>query len=420
MTAFAPIVALAEFEAETLAAVTPQFVSHYGMLAWADLDRPGAETEWLIDDLLTVGNKSIIGGPSQSGKSFLAIEAGMCIALDKPFLGHPVQGGLVIYQAGEGALGIKNRLRAYRKHFDVPRDAQVPFVLLTSRVDLFSEDGDTPGLIAEVQAIRAMYPQPLRVLFIDTLSKAQGMASENDGRDMMCVLNHIDQIREATGVHICLVHHLNADGTKLRGHTSVFANVDEVIGVVRDKETKVRTVRTTKVRDGADDVEFKFELMSVPLGHNNRGKEITSCVVLPVGEKDMIKNEEMAKSWKPNAGEKTFMLALFKALDEVGEAPPPNVSEIPSSVRKVVDFKAFRKIFAAMALSADEDERKAQARIRQAVKRAGEYLRNAHVIGVHDPYVWWTGRVVHGVPQTYPPKRKEQKELQEGDDGLPF
>ncbi len=140
-----PIRSLAEFEAETLAMLKPAFKSRYGMLTWAELDNPGPELEWLIDDLLTVGDKSIIGGPSQSGKSFLAIDAGMSIALGKPFLGHEVRKGLVIYQAGEGARGIKNRLRAYRKHFGIDPKANVPFVMLQSRVDLFAEDGDTAG-----------------------------------------------------------------------------------------------------------------------------------------------------------------------------------------------------------------------------------------------------------------------------------
>jgi len=108
------IQSLDQFEAETWALVRPPFVSRYGMLPWADLDRPGAEMEWLVDDMLTCGDKSIIGGPSQSGKSFLAIEIARCIAMGEPFLGHPVRQGLVIYQAGEGARGIKNRFRAYR------------------------------------------------------------------------------------------------------------------------------------------------------------------------------------------------------------------------------------------------------------------------------------------------------------------
>lgn len=421
MTSLPVIQSLDQFEAETWALVKPPFVSRYGMLTWADLDRPGAEMEWLVDDLLTRGDKSIIGGPSQSGKSFLAIEIARCIAMGEPFLGHPVRQGLVIYQAGEGARGIKNRFRAVRSHFGIPHDAALPLVLLQNRIDLFSEEGDTQGFIDEVQAIRAMFDAPLQVIFIDTLAKAQGFADENNGRDMGRVLDHIDKIREATGVAICLVHHLNADGTKLRGHTSVFANIDQVLGVTCDKETKVRTVRTSKMKDGSDDVTIKFELMSVRIGEDSRGKEITSCVVLPVGEKDTLKGPDAGKSFKPNAGEKAFLLALFKALEEHGVMPAAGTPGIPNNVAKVVDWKDFRDTYAAMAIKDDEDERKAKARVRKAIERAGEYLRNANVIAKHETSIWWTGRVVHGIPQTYPEKRPQRTSSQgREDDDLPF
>ena len=422
MTALPVIISGDDFVAQTLAMVRPPFHSRYGMLTWSDLDRPGAELEWLVDDLLTVGDKSIIGGPSQSGKSFLAIEAGMCIALGKPFLGHPVRTGLVIYQAGEGARGIKNRLRAYRKHFGIPSDAHVPFVLLQHRVDLFSEEGDTKGLIEEVQAIRAMYDEPLQIIVIDTLAKAQGFADENSGKDMARVLDNIDRIREATGVAICLVHHLNADGTKLRGHTSVFANIDQVLSVTCDKETKVRTAKTAKMKDGADDVTVRFKLKSVILGEDARGKEITSCVVLPVGDTDAAPKEE-ERAFKPNASEKEFMHALFKVLEEKGQSAPPGMDAVPFG-RKVVAMADIRQVHASSSIKADEDERKAQNRIRQAFKRAGDWLRNAKVIGVQDDLVWWTGRVVHGVPETYPERRPERpRSATQGgddDDNLPF
>lgn len=347
------------------------------------------------------------------------IEAGMCIALGKHFLGHPVRQGLVIYQAGEGARGIKNRFRAVRSHFGIPHDAALPLVLLQNRIDLFSEEGDTQGFIDEVQSIRAMFDVPMQVIFIDTLAKAQGFADENNGRDMGRVLDHIDKIREATGVAICLVHHLNADGTKLRGHTSVFANIDQVLGVTCDKETKVRTVRTSKMKDGSDDVQIRFELKSVRLGEDSRGKEITSCVVLPLGEKEALRAVE--NSYKARDNERQFLNAFFKALADDGEAPPPGMVEIPETVRRVVNVKALRRTFAAMSISGDEDERKAYNRQRAAFKRAADWLQTHNVIAAHLPYVWWTGRVVHGVPQTYPEKRPEKpNSSMRPDDDLPF
>jgi hypothetical protein len=66
------------------------FTSKFKALFLDELDAPGPEHEWLIDDILSAGDKCIIGGPSQSGKSFLAIHAGMCVATGTQFFGHNV------------------------------------------------------------------------------------------------------------------------------------------------------------------------------------------------------------------------------------------------------------------------------------------------------------------------------------------
>lgn len=420
---------LEEYEAEICPILYPPpsaYKSKYGMLLWSELDRPGEEMEWLIDDFLTTGDKSIIGGPSASGKSFLAIEAGMCIARGVPFFGHPVKQGLIVYQAGEGARGIKNRLRAYRKHHNISKDDNIPFVLLQSRVDLFSEEGDTKPLIEEIQAIRQMFDVPLRAIIIDTLAKAQGFADENSGKDMGRVLDNIDKIREATGVALCLVHHLNAEGTKLRGHTSVFANIDQVLGVISDKETKVRTVKTSKMKDGNDDLTLKFELMSVPLGEDKNGKEITSCVCLPLGEKEELRKVEDSRSYFPrNETERIVMRALFSAISESGLVPDEN-SRIPKSVGMVVHYDVVKAEFKRKSLPNENEAPKAfQQRISQSLKRARERLEGAGAIGVDAPYVWFGGRVVSGVRETYPSKQAVPlKPIARGndddDDFIPF
>ena len=137
------------------------------------LDAPGPEFEWLVSGWLSIGDKSIIGGPSQSGKSFLAIHAGMCIAFGRDFFGADVKQGLVVYIAGEGARGVKKRLRAWRLHFGVEYSRQTPFVLLQTPVNLYAADGDTSALISEIAAICQMFDAPLRLIVIDTLATAR-------------------------------------------------------------------------------------------------------------------------------------------------------------------------------------------------------------------------------------------------------
>lgn len=413
-----------EFEADTMAQLVPRFRSKFGMLRWSELDDPGPEMEWLVDDLLTMGDKSIIAGPSMSGKSFFAIKVAGSIAQGVPMFGHPVKKGLVIYQAGEGALGIKKRLRAYRQYNNIPNDVDLPFVLLQSRVDLYAEDGDTAALIAEIQAIRTMYSDPLRIIFIDTLSKAQGLADENNGRDMGIVMNNIDLIREQTGVHVCLVHHLNADGTKLRGHTSVFANIDQVLAVTCDKETKVRTMRTAKVKDGSDDVSVKFTLAEIVLGTDKAGKQVTSCVTMLEDEKKDMKNEGGEKPFRANAGDTSFLHALIRALRENGESPPENINAPPGVVR-VVDYTHVKACYKRQNVREDVDTSKEQNRISQGLKRARENMVKFGVVAFDRPedshagWIWLTGRPVWGMKETYPKQKAKVRNVPSNEGSAP-
>jgi hypothetical protein len=366
------------------------FVSQFGGIAFEQLDEPGPEHAHVIDGLITVGDKSVLGGASQSGKSFLAIHMAMCIATALPFFGRKIlTPGLVIYQAGEGGRGIKKRFRAWRQHFDIPKDKRVPVYILQSKVDIHSHEGDTAKLIAEIQGISRMYGMPVVGLFIDTLQKAQGMADENSGRDMGTVMANVDRIASALpGCHVCLVHHMNAGGTKLRGHTSVYAGVDQVILVTKDPETKLRTAILDKQKDDEDGAKINFELMQVEIGHRPvDGKPITSCVTLPLGgQLEMqVKGTYSDRTINLTSQQKNILTALKEALAEHGEPPPPNL-RLPRSITTVVQFKFWRDAYAAIAADSD-----AQA-VKKALQRAGEKLYEKKVIGKVNPYIWLTGR----------------------------
>ena len=395
----------------TLAPIGP-FKSKFRALFMDELDKPGPEFEWLISGWLSVGDKSIIGGPSQSGKSFLAIHAGMCVALGMDFFGHPVKQGLVIYEAGEGARGVKKRLRAWRKHFAVDYDKRTPFVMLQSPVNLFAQDGDTGPLIDEITAISRQFDLPLRMVIIDTLAQAAIGAEENSSRDMSMVMSNIGKINEATHAHVCLVHHMNAGGEKLRGSTAIYAALDSSIYVKRNEETKIRTARLGKQKDDESDLSFQFELMSVEIGRDSEDKPVTSCVCLPVGVKEVIRREEERKGWRLSPGEEIFMRSYFDAEKRCG-SPVPVDWDLAERVRAVVSYDDVKRIYAeanpsdSLSPEIGEDEiSKALIRHREALKkklqRVRESLTGSGVIGAREGKVWWTGRPLRAFPQTIP------------------
>ena len=91
-----------------------------------------------------------------------------------------------------------------------------------------------------------------------------------------------DLIRHETGVCVLYIHHCGKDAAKgSRGHSSLRAATDTEIEVTA-RSDKTLIARVTRQRDLESEGSFAFRLDAVELGHNRRGKPVTSCVVVPV------------------------------------------------------------------------------------------------------------------------------------------
>lgn len=394
--------------------------SRFGAITLSDLDEPGPEYEPLIKRVLTRGEVSMLVGPSGSGKSFLATDMGLTIARGIDWIapvGRPaprVRKGGVLYIAGEGARGVKKRLRAYLKHHALA-GADLPFVLLTVPVDLHGSDEPTQWLIEEAQhhddLFRVRHGVPLELVVIDTLSASTPGANENASDDISRVLGRCQRLARDCTAAVMLVHHMRADGLRERGHSSLRANVDSVVEVVKTEQrdastdqTKygriIRTAKVTKQKDDEDGLTFRFVLHVVGLGTDADGDPVTSCVV---GAPDMGEFDDAAAT-TPDRGPKlsdqamVFLRALDGALAEHGTTPPSG-SKLPASLR-VVGWSQFRDAFATITGEGQDepDGEKRKAAIRQAMKRHGDAMVRRGIVGRDNNVgiVWRTGKRAAG------------------------
>jgi hypothetical protein len=310
----------------------------------------------------------------------------------------------------------------------------LPFVLLTGALDLHTSDNDTIALIKEIEGWALLYEKThgvrLELVVIDTLAAATPGANENASEDMSRVLARCARISSQCRCHVMLVHHMNAAGSKPRGHSSLFANIDNAIEITMSDRTesggyradgseirrKVRTAKLTKQKDGECDLSWDFTLKQVVLGRDMDGEPITSCVAVPVhGEADVA---VAGKHSEQTSGPKAFRLTnqeglifrcILDAINEFGEAAPRHL-QLPASVSRVVSYEHVKSLLKRrMPLEEDDTEegrKRHQDKLRTALKRARETLTKFQVIGVDNPYVWHTGKPVHGFPQTYAKDRK--------------
>lgn len=376
------------------------FRSAFHAIPWRDLDRPGPEHEWLIKGVLTRKERSMLVGPSQSGKSFLGVALAMAVARGVDFFGLRTRQGGVVYQAGEGGKGLKKRLRAYRDQHGLSLDRDLPFVLLPASLDLYASEDQTNAFIAEVRHWSSTFEVPLELVVIDTLSAATPGANENASEDMSRVLARCARIAESCDCAVMLVHHMNKDGGKPRGHSSIFANLDNVLQVEKTEQRDlaqrpIRTAMITKQKDGEDGARIQFVLRSIEVGRDADDEPITSCICEPpsLGEQDA--QQGAAGFAFRGANARLIFSALYRALERHGIAAPAGTTQRPNA--RVVDRSHWREEFERIAPFDDTDspERRAE-RVRKALQRAMTDFQNWRLIEAADPHVWLTGRLVRG------------------------
>jgi hypothetical protein len=227
----------------------------------------------LVQKLLGEGAMSVVYGQSNTGKTFFAMALAHAIATGQPFAGLKVTQGAVVYVAAEAGVSAENRVAALRQACEA-RD--VPFALVPCPVDLLRGDGDTAPLIELIRAVEAELGK-VRLVVIDTLSRAIAGGNENDSADMGALVKHLDAVRNASRAHVMVVHHAGKDQAKgARGHSLLRAATDTEIEIADGVAT------TTKQRDMEASPPIGFDLKVVELGTGPDGMTVTSCVCVPM------------------------------------------------------------------------------------------------------------------------------------------
>lgn len=247
---------------------------------WFTDAAPDLDANDFVEGMLTSGTMSVVYGPSNCGKTFFILDMALHVAWGRSWRGREVDRGAVVYLSLEGSQGIRNRLTAFRRHHGLDSE-RLPFVAMPKPINLLNDNADVAAVIELVRHVEWQTELPVRMVIVDTLSRAMAGGNENSPEDMTALIGNVDRIRDTTGSHVCVVHHSGKDDAKgARGHSSLRAATDTEIEIKRDPELTYSSVRIAKQRDLEAADPFGFTLHRVPLGVNRRGKDVTSCVVL--------------------------------------------------------------------------------------------------------------------------------------------
>jgi hypothetical protein len=235
-----------------------------------------------VEDTLNEGEFSIVYGESNCGKTFFMMDMALRVALGESWRGKNVDQGGVIYAALEGGRGTQNRIAAFNSRTQINDD--IPLAIIPSNINFLDTEGDFQSLIDAINEAKQRLGN-IKLIVIDTLARAMSGSDENSGVDMGLLVQHADKLREMTDAHICFIHHSGKDSAKgARGHSSLRAAVDTEIEISRPDQHSASKISIVKQRELEASEDLWFSLERVVLGVNDRGKEVSSCVVVEAQE----------------------------------------------------------------------------------------------------------------------------------------
>ena len=218
----------------------------YETLDLASIDALPPPT-WLIDGLVPEGGLTFIYGKPGKGKSFFSLDMALRIAHGFDWHGKECKQGGVLYIAGEGKGGYRNRVHGWHlKHGLVPDCA--PFRLLPRSINFMAPE-EVAKLIRTVKAVIG----DAKLVVVDTVARVLPGAEENASKEMGLFVAACDAIRETCKVAVIGVHHSGKDEDRgMRGSSSLEGAGDCVLHLKRGDDSSIVEVATEKQKDGEE------------------------------------------------------------------------------------------------------------------------------------------------------------------------
>ena len=331
---------------------------------WRELEALPSR-EYLIKGLIDKGASSVIYGASNSGKTFIALDIAFHIAAGRDWRGQRTKQGRVVYIAGEGGIGIRERLAAILLHYETEQKPDV--YIIPTTVTLCGQDAQHQALIDRIAGI-----DDIQLIVVDTLARAMAGGDENSTKDMSEFVRNCDIIRHITKAHIIMVHHSGKDDSKgARGSSALKAAIDTEMHVSQANDIISATVQ--KQREGKTGVSYNFLLRPYEVGKDEDGEAVTSCAL-------EIAEGVRAQDRLTGQAEKAYDVLVNLMIDK-GVNYSPKKGMKPKNVVRIDDFRT--DFFKAGIAATDKPDS-----LDKAFYRAKEKLKSRGYIGEWDGYIW--------------------------------
>lgn len=250
--------------------------------------------DWLIHDLVVSDGLSIIYGPPGSGKSFVALDMAMRVALGWDWHGVKTKRAGVLYIAGEGVRGLGKRADGWALKHKIYAE-NIPFAAITVAPQLL-DPAEVTKLVRTIDEIKRTLDFTADLIIIDTVSRSIAGQDENGQETMSAFIRACDKVKQHTGGAIIGVHHSGKDIERgMRGSTVLLGGCDAAIRCEKNGQTVTLTTEKQKDAEEMAPVFLELEPYRWNTGSPDQPGEDHSTLVPAIGEAP--KGSTLSRDW---------------------------------------------------------------------------------------------------------------------------
>lgn len=261
---------------------------------------------WLVENVIPEGGLTFVYGKPGKGKSFLTLDLALRLAHGLDWHGKECKPGGVLYIAGEGKGGYRNRVAGWhRKHGLSPNGEAFRLLPLAPN---FMVEADIQKLVRTVKACVGN----ARLVIVDTVARAIPGAEENASKEIGLFVKSCDAIRDECDVAVIGVHHSGKDEERgMRGSSALEGAGDCVIHLKREEGSQNVTLHVEKQKDGEAIAPLAFTLETVEW---QDGIKTTTTLVPTL--KDSVKQPDLMP-------DRATIRAILQAIDQAWKDKRP-------------------------------------------------------------------------------------------------
>ena len=346
----------------------------YSHFSFDDCMKSVEPTKWLIKGYIPEKSLGMMFGPSENGKSFVVIDMIASIACDDihDWHGKFLKHGSVIYFAGEGAEGVRKRIKGFALKRGI-HSANIEVFDEAFFLDDEKAEYDIENTIANIKAVS----DDIKLVVFDTLNRFMS-GDENKATDTGKMLRCFSRIIKECGCSVLILHHSgNSEDAKNRGRGSSAWRGAMDFEMKVTKSEKIITLEQTKSKDWQKqpNMTFKLEQIMLPECYDEEGEQESTCTI------ELYESQVTATTSEPaiklSKNEQSAMKTFIEAIKRDGIRIKDEQTQHEFAA---VELEHWRNVFYEFSTSDNRDSKKSEfSRVRNKLCKEKEILTKKEI-----------------------------------------